>query len=160
MITRRASPSGQQRWRRPASCAGDTRTTGPVPAAQSSPFDFYNSHRYAPLCAGEAGAIRVDSSWYLKYPQHDSLLLQMMEDFKAYAKDYGVEFSETGKAGITVILDETIEDEEYHELTVTENAITVRAGSAVGILRGLRISFWLDILLLSPSRPSSCDRRQ
>ena len=103
------------------------------------PFNFYNDHRYAPLCAGGVGSIRVDSSWYLQYPDSDPLLLEMMEDFKAFAKDYGVEFAKTGKAGITVLLDETIEDEEYHELTVTQQAITVRAGSAVGALRGLYI---------------------
>jgi len=105
------------------------------------PFDFYNKHRYTPLCAGESGEIRVDSSWYLRYPDHDPLLLEMIEDFKAFAKEYGVEFREDGsaEAGITVILDETIEDEEYHELTVTDNAITIRAGSAVGVLRGLYI---------------------
>ena len=48
-------------------------------------------------------------------------------------------FSEIGEKGISVILDETIEDEEYHEVTVTESAITIRAGSAVGVLRGLYI---------------------
>lgn len=103
------------------------------------PFDFYNNRRYAPLCAENPGAVRVDSSWFLKYPRHDPLLLEMMEDFKAFAREYGVEFSSKGKSGITVILDGTITDEEYHELTVAETGITIRAGSAVGVLRGLYI---------------------
>ena len=104
-----------------------------------APFDFYNRNRYAPLCTGQSGEIRVDSSWYLRYPDNDPLLLEMIDDFKAFAARYGVEFcrEDTGKAGITVTLDKTIEDEEYHEVTVTDNAITLRAGTAVGILRGL-----------------------
>jgi len=104
-----------------------------------APFDFYNNCRYAPLCAGEIGKIPVDNRWFLQYPDHDPLLLQMIEDFKAFAGKYGVRFSEIGEKGISVILDETIEDEEYHEVTVTESAITIRAGSAVGVLRGLYI---------------------
>ena len=104
-----------------------------------APFDFYNTHRYAPLCAGETGAVRVDSSWYLRYPHHDPLLLEMMADFRAFAAVYGVEVRDdaTTEKGITVTLDETIEDEEYHEVTVTASAITISAGSAVGALRGL-----------------------
>lgn len=103
------------------------------------PFDFYNSRRYAPLCSAEAGEVRVDSSWYLRYPDHDPLLLEMVEDFRAFAKEYGVEFSADteGKAGITLLLDETMEDKEAHEVTVTDGAITIRGGSAVGVLRGL-----------------------
>lgn len=103
------------------------------------PFDFYHRNRYAPLCAAEVGEIRVDSSWYLRYPEHDSLLLEMVEDFRAFAAEYGVEFSADGEAGITLILDDAIEDEEYHEVAVTDRAITIRAGSATGILRGLYI---------------------
>lgn len=101
------------------------------------PFDFYNQHRYAPLCAGQTGEIRVDSSWYLRYPDHDPLLLEMVEDFKAFAKEYGVEFSADGKVGITLLVDETIGDKEYHEVTVTDEAITICGGSAAGVLRGL-----------------------
>lgn len=103
------------------------------------PFDFFNKHRYAPLCAGKAGEVRVDSSWYLRYPADDALLLEMIEDFRAFAAGYGVQFAENGQRGITVTLDRSIEDEEYHEVAVTDDGIAIRAGTATSALRGLYV---------------------
>lgn len=103
------------------------------------PFDFFNKHRYAPLCAGKEGEIKVDSSWYLHYPADDALLLEMVEDFRAFAAEYGVQFAENGVRGITITLDRSIEDEEYHEVMVSKDGITIRAGTATGALRGLYV---------------------
>ncbi|MBQ3556441.1 MAG: hypothetical protein IJA11_01405 [Oscillospiraceae bacterium] len=103
------------------------------------PFDFFNTHRYEPLCAGKVGEVKVDGSWYLRYPTGDALLLEMIEDFRTFAAGYGVKFAENGARGITITLDKSIEDEEYHEVTVTKDAITIRAGTATGALRGLYV---------------------
>ncbi len=104
------------------------------------PFDFYNNKRYAPLCAGTAGDVVVDSSWCLTYPDSDPLLQCMIDDFKAFAAEYGVQFAAApaGKC-IRIQLDDTITDEEYHQVQVTENAITITAGTATGALRGLYV---------------------
>ncbi len=103
------------------------------------PFDFYNKHRYAPLCANKEGEVKVDSNWYLRYPTDDVLLLEMIEDFRTFAAEYGVKFAEDGTQGITIMLDKSITDEEYHEVTVTNDKITIRAGTATGALRGLYV---------------------
>lgn len=108
-----------------------------VNAPHEAPFDFYNKERYAPLCTGQEGSVKVDSSWALIHPTDNSLLLDMIEDFKCFAAKYNVTFQENGEKKITLSMDIVSDDEEYHELEITENQITIRAAEPVGILRGL-----------------------
>ena len=100
------------------------------------PFDFYRS-TYAPLTEPVRRAVAVDSAWTLELPEDSGAIGVFVADFKAFAKKYGVEFADRGEKKLRILLDLQTDDEEYRELTIAPDAITLRAGHPVGVLRGL-----------------------
>ena len=100
----------------------------------AKPFDFFTSH-YAPIVPKVIKKVVVDSSWSLEGSFDE--VNDFVEDFKDFAKEYGVEFKASAEKKIEIKMDIKTDDEEYHEVLISENKITVNAGSPLGILRGL-----------------------
>ena len=105
------------------------------------PFEFFRK-RYAPLGKQNDGEILVDSSW--AFCTFADGLEDYVEDFKSEVKNaYGVEFCTQSDRRIEVYTDVEADDEEYHKIDITDDKITIRAGSPIGIMRGL--NFLLDL---------------
>ena len=102
----------------------------------AEPFDFFNL-KYEKLITPVKKKIEVDSSWCIEYDKDNQNIANYIEDFKEFAKEYGVEFSENGNKKIIIKCDINTKDEEYHEVDIKENLITVNAGHDFGVLRGL-----------------------
>ncbi len=100
----------------------------------AKPFDFFTSH-YAPIIAKTVREITVDSSWALEYSCGG--IDDFVADFKDFALKYGVEFKGTSDKKINIRMDVKTDDEEYHEVDITNNGIEINAGTPVGVLRAL-----------------------
>ncbi len=100
----------------------------------AAPFDFY-SKKYEGFGKNGGGDIVVDSEWAFVYPENP-LLSKMADDFRSFAKDYGVIFKNKAKKSITVSLDAKTDDEEYHEVHIKPDGIKIIAATPFGALRG------------------------
>ncbi len=100
----------------------------------AEPFDFFTSH-YAPIVSPKKREVTVDSSWGISCSCHG--IDDFVCDFKAFALKYGVEFNGSSDRKINIRMDIKTDDEEYHEVHITENGIEINAGTPVGVLRGL-----------------------
>ncbi len=98
------------------------------------PFDFFTSH-YKPLIEKTIKEVVVDSSWGIKY--NCSGIDDFVEDFKTFAKNYGVDFSGTSNKAIEIEINIPSNDEEYHEITISEDCVKINTASPVGVLRAL-----------------------
>ena len=105
------------------------------------PFDFFNS-KYEPLLMRASHEITVDSSWSLKC-DHDELL-GIARDFRIFAGKYGIVFANTSDKEIRIHMDLKTDDEEYHEVEISERFISINAGSYAGVLRAI---FFLEDLV-------------
>lgn len=100
----------------------------------AEPFDFFTNH-YSPIVEKTACEISVDSSWSIEYSCAG--IDAFVSDFKSFAKKHGVEFKALSDKKISIAIDVDTDDEEYHELDITEKGISINAGSEVGVLRAL-----------------------
>ena len=104
-------------------------------SAAEPPFSFFEE-RYAPIATKTNRAVTVDSSWSIR------VLCEGVSDFvKDFADEvqsvYGVTFCKESDNVIEIRMDVETEDEEYHELDIRPERISVNAGSPVGVMRGL-----------------------
>lgn len=100
----------------------------------AKPFDFFKSH-YEPIVPAITREVAVDSSWCIEY---DALgISDFVEDFKDFAKTYGVEFKKESDKKIKIDINIETDDEEYHEIHINDNLIKINAASPVGVLRAL-----------------------
>ncbi len=102
----------------------------------AKPFDFYTS-TYAPIAPKVVKEVVVDNSWSVELPENSADIDVFVADFKAFAAKYGVVFAEKSDKKIAIRMDVQTDDEEYREVAISDSLITVRAGHAVGVLRGL-----------------------
>ena len=100
----------------------------------AKPFDFFKSN-YKPLVTPKTREVLVDSSWALEFESDE--IKDFVEDFKDFAKNYGVEFKDSGEKKIKLEININSDDEEYHEIYITDDLIKINAAAPVGILRGL-----------------------
>lgn len=113
------------------------RVVNPLASSQYSvPFDFF-SDKYKPLYNGTGRNVIVDSSWSVKNCTNSFEIDGYLARFKRFAEKYGVNFSENGKRCIELHVCINSDDEEYHEIYVSENGIIIKAAKEIGILRGL-----------------------
>lgn len=102
---------------------------------EEAPFDFFKD-RYKPLAAKQEKSDAPKESWKVNVLCDG--VCEFVEDFKAEAKElYGVEFCENAEKSIDICIDIKSDDEEYHELAITENKITLSAATPIGVMRGL-----------------------
>ncbi len=109
----------------PLSCAND-----------SIPFDFF-SDKYEPLYTSTDRRVVVDSTWGVKSHTDSSEVDGYIERFKHFAEKYGVIFSENATKLIEFDICMNSDDEEYHEIYVSEESIIIKAAHKIGILRGI-----------------------
>lgn len=100
-------------------------------------FDFFKSN-YAPLVTKKVYDVNVDSSWCIDCKVENSDVNLFIDDFKKYVKkNFGVTFSDSSNKKIEIRLDINSTDEEYHEIEISDNLISINAAFPVGILRAL-----------------------
>ncbi len=105
------------------------------------PFSFFEN-RYAPISPKKNRQVTVDESWSVKAECEG--VSEFVEDFKKEVHDvYGITLCDESEKRIEISMDIKTDDEEYHEVEVTDNRICIRAGSALGVMRGLY--FLLDL---------------
>lgn len=113
------------------------RSVRPLDSEETArPFDFYRS-TYAPIVEKKVREVVVDNSWCVELPADSSEIDVFVADFKAYAKKYGVAFTEKSEKKIRIVMDVQTDDEEYREVSIRDNEILIRAAYPVGVLRGL-----------------------
>lgn len=103
---------------------------------QSDSFDFF-SNKYEPLNNTINRKVVVDSTWGIRSYGNSIIIDEYVARFKKFAGKYGVTFSENAKKYIELDVCIDSEDEEYHEIYVTEKGIVIKATNEIGILRGL-----------------------
>ena len=99
-------------------------------------FDFFHAS-YAPLVNRKTKEVVVDSSWSIELPNDSSSIDVYISDFKAFARRYHVSFSAKSDKQIRFRLDAISEDQEYHEISISDTAIDINAAAPLGILRAL-----------------------
>ena len=98
-------------------------------------FDFF-ADRYKPLCPRQNKEVVVDGSWALK--THCDGVEDFVRDFTAEVKSvYGVEFCVESEKSIDVCMNIQSDDEEYHEIYIKDDNITLNASTPVGVMRAL-----------------------
>lgn len=103
------------------------------------PFDFFNK-AYKPLCSK---SFCLTDEWYVADYTEDADVLLYIDEFKKdVLKEFKTELCGTKKA-IELKMIKSVE-EEYHEVNVTFDKITISASHPSGFLRALY--FLLDIL--------------
>lgn len=118
------------------------------------PFDFFQS-KYQPIVESRRREVVVDSGWCIELPEESSGIDDYVADFKAFAAKYGVTFCERSEKKIRIQMDVAnrageeasvaggtgdgivTQDEEYHEINVKEDLITINAVYPAGVLRAL-----------------------
>ena len=100
----------------------------------AKPFDFFHS-TYAPIVEDLAREVVVDSSWCIELPENSSEIEDFVTDFKSFAEKYGVFFSDKSEKKIQIKMDIRTEDEEYHEIEISEGRILISAAYPIGVLR-------------------------
>ncbi len=98
------------------------------------PFDFFNK-KYESIITPKKKEVNVTSDWAIKCRQSCKGCEAFVENFLRFAKSFGVTFSETGERYIELDICIVSEDEEYHEIDISEEKISIRAAAPVGILR-------------------------
>lgn len=84
----------------------------------------------------------VDGSWEIRTECKGAY--DFIKDFTDVVKRvYGVEFDGGSGKIIEICMTAETKDEEYHEIEITDDKITINAGTSVGIMRGLY--FLLDL---------------
>jgi len=114
----------------------------PIDASNAEPpFSFF-ANRYAPITEKKNREITVDSTWSIKVLCDG--VSEFVEDFVSETQTvYGVSFQKESDKYIEINMNVETDDEEYHEIEITDSKISVRAGAPVGIMRGLY--FLLDL---------------
>lgn len=107
------------------------------------PFAFFES-AYEESCKNgfydDCKDVKVDSKWCLTDKTDDEAVSFMTERFiKNFAKNYNVEISCGISDGGTISIELLSEDceEEYHEVDITEDKISVKAADSAGVQRAL-----------------------
>lgn len=105
------------------------------------PFSFF-ADRYAPITTQKSRQMTVDDSWEIKCNCRGAE--DFVKDFVDEARRvYGVEFNGGSGKFIEICMTARTDDEEYHEIDITDSKILINAGSPVGIMRALY--FILDL---------------
>lgn len=100
----------------------------------AKPFDFFTNH-YKPIVSTVINKVKPDSSWCIECDINE--VNDFITDFKSFAKKFGIEFKDKSDKKISIRMDIRTDDEEYHEVDITENEIKINAGSPLGVLRAL-----------------------
>ena len=102
----------------------------------AKPFDIFHDS-YTPIVAKKIRNVVVDSSWSIELPKGSSNIEEYVADFKDFAKKYQVSFSDKSSKQIRIHLDVISEDDEYHEISISDTAIDINAAAPAGVLRAL-----------------------
>ncbi len=100
-----------------------------------APFSFFADH-YAPIVSRQSRDVTIDGSWSIRVLCHG--VSDFVEDFSEEVREtYGVTFASESDRFIEIQMNLQTEDEEYHEIQVTDDRISVNAGTPVGVMRAL-----------------------
>ncbi len=105
------------------------------------PFDFFRQHYPPfPIKKDAVSGIEINSSWCINDTTKSDIVKIYTDDFKADIKAiFGFSFSENEAKKINItFIEESDEDEEYHEIEIKKDCINISAPKPFGIFRGLR----------------------
>ena len=98
-------------------------------------FDFF-ADRYGSICPKQKKEITIDGSWELNV--HCDGVEDFIRDFTEEVKSaYNVEFCKKSEKTIDVYMNIQSDDEEYHEIYIKDDNITLNASTPVGVMRAL-----------------------
>ena len=103
---------------------------------RTAPFEFFNK-KYESIITPKIKEVNVTSDWAIKCRPSCKGCEAFVEDFLRFAKSFGVSFSEVGEKYIELDICIVSGDEEYHEIDISEEKISIRAAAPAGILRAL-----------------------
>ena len=99
------------------------------------PFRFYDKS-YKPLPRKVKEGVEITDEWCIVNNTGEKL--DCIDDFcEELSEKYGVNLSETSDKKIALYTDIESDDEEYHEIMISEDEIKINASCASGILRAL-----------------------
>ena len=99
------------------------------------PFSFF-ADRYAPITTKKSRQVTVDDSWEIKCNCRGAE--DFVKDFVDEARRvYGVEFNGGSGRYIEICMTAKTDDEEYHEIDITDSKIIINAATPLGIMRAL-----------------------
>lgn len=118
--------------------------------AEKEPFDFKNDEpTFTPPYSVPVGTMLLSSEFGVKLECDSPEAEFAKEDFiERIKRKYGIDL--TGNSKLITIAIKDGEEEEYHKLNITEDSVTVEAGSPVGIIRAL---YYLESMMEAESAP-------
>ncbi len=106
-----------------------------------SPFDFFADREAARKenDTSDGGGVRIDSLWFISDKTGDKTVAEMVCRFiKSFEKTWGISLAKSEQSLYPIELSFIpCTEEEYHEIEITADKITVKAGQSAGVLRAL-----------------------
>ncbi len=104
-----------------------------------APFDFWSEkQRPGYIASPKSGQIKLDNGWGIVDNTNNEFVKAMAERFALHMKEnWNIDLSkskENGRIELSLIPSKA---DEYHEISIKDNVIQLKAGSSAGILRGL-----------------------
>ncbi|MBR5157472.1 MAG: hypothetical protein IKW59_06870 [Clostridia bacterium] len=105
---------------------------------EKQPFDFWKEQdTVTHINVQPKDKVVLDDDWCIADMTNDTTVAEMVKRFINDVKNcWNIDLQSEGNKNIVLSYIEN-QVEEYHEITVLENKITIKAGSGAGIVRGL-----------------------